>query len=554
MRSFMPNGRRRNGRESHQAGRIGCSLLAWACIGGSFACGDGPGINVKDGGVLEGVGGGTNDTTAEKGGEARCGEGAILCGGTGTTRGCCAAGNVCTKAGTCLPVQSCTSGEQCSADSTCGGSTCSPWSSFPVAANFEPRCRNGVDLPSLRPEIQCNWPESGAPTEFPDSVQVVGTPMVVDFNFDNDPTTIHPSIVFVSYAGNFAEVSGQLRVIDGKTCKLQATVPLSFPLRPEVSPALGDIDGDGRPDIVVADQEPIGASVRSGVAAYSADGGSSTQFHLLGRQKSSATSAITAISIHDIDNDDRPEILTNTGMFAFAEGEVLNGMVERVNLDGSSLLEPPIVHDIDGDRVAELVTSEGIFSWNPLLDPPSMETKKSTSNAVVWTESKNIPSAFVGIADLGKFTTTLPLGADSVEMVVVGFGGELLVTKVDGNVIMRVNKQGYAAGPPVIADFDGDGRMEFASPGLDRITVYDLDCLSTDDSAKPANCKNPTASCGPRAMRTEPPAAPPCSTSTAMAAARSCTPISVSCASTRARPEKCCSASRARPPRAGSTP
>jgi hypothetical protein len=31
---------------------------------------------------------------------------------------------------------------------------------------------------------------------------------------------------------------------------------------------------------------------------------------------------------------------------------------------------------------------------------------------------------------------------------------------------MRVNKQGYAAGPP-IADFDDDA-MELASPGLDR--------------------------------------------------------------------------------------
>jgi hypothetical protein len=44
----------------------------------------------------------------------------------------------------------------------------------------------------------------------------------------------------------------------------------------------------------------------------------------------------------------------------------------------------------------------------------------------------------------------------------------------------------------VIADFDGDGRMEFASPGFDRITVYDLDCLSTGDVGVAANCKNPS--------------------------------------------------------------
>jgi len=482
----MPNGRRRNGQAPHQTGWLGCSLLAFASFGGGFACSDSPGIVVEQGGSL---GGGGSQGTAVPGNEARCGEGAIECGGT---TGCCPAGNVCTPQFRCLPQQACTTSEQCGSDSVCGGGFCKAWSSFPSPANFEAACRNVVDLPSLRPEIQCNWPEADPPSEFPDSVQVISTPMVVDFNFDNNPATVQPSIVFISYAGNFAEVSGVLRVINGKTCKLQATVPLSFPLTPEVSPALADVNGDGRPDIVVADQEPNGASTRSGVTAYTALGNGTTQFELLGRRTSSVTSPVTSISIHDIDNDDRPEILTNTGMYAFVDEESLSGMAELVNITNSSLLEPPIVHDIDGDRIAELVTSEGIFSWGGPGEKPDMVPKVSNGNTLVWTETKNIPSAFVGIANLGKFTTsTLPLGADSVEMVVVGFGGELLVTKVDGNVIMRVNKQGYAAGPPVIADFDDDGRMEFASPGLDRITVYDLDCLTTTDPVNTGLCANP---------------------------------------------------------------
>ncbi|HKO94130.1 MAG TPA: VCBS repeat-containing protein [Polyangiaceae bacterium] len=439
------------------------------------------------GGELNLGGSGGDDSTAVRGGEARCGAGAILCGGE---TGCCPAGNVCTRDGFCLPQTACTTNEECGSDSVCGGGSCRAWSTFTAPNNFERACRTNVDLPSLRPEIQCNWPEADPPGEFPDSVQVVGTPMVADFNFDNNPATVHPSIVFVSYAGNFAEVSGVLRVIDGATCKLQATVPLSFPLTPEVSPALGDVDNDGRPDIVVVDQEPNGASIRSGVAVYSANGNGTTGFQLLGRQRSSAVNTITALSIHDLDNDERPEILTNTGMYAYVDEESLSGMLEILNIQNSSLLEPPIVHDIDGDRIAELVTSEGIFTWD---GAETLNTKTTSGNSIVWTDTKNIPSAFVGLANLGKFTTaTLPQGADSVEMVVVGFGGLLLVTKVDGNVLMRVNKPGYAAGPPVIADFDGDGRMEFASPGLDRITVYDLDCLTGDDATNKGTCLNPS--------------------------------------------------------------
>jgi hypothetical protein len=42
----------------------------------------------------------------------------------------------------------------------------------------------------------------------------------------------------------------------------------------------------------------------------------------------------------------------------------------------------------------------------------------------------------------------------------------------------------------VIADFDGDGRMDFASPGREALTVFDLDCKTGSENAN--DCGNPS--------------------------------------------------------------
>jgi len=403
--------------------------------------------------------------------------------------GCCPAGNTCTADGSCVPAASCTANQDCSSDSVCGGGNCKPWSSFPAQTNFDFACRSGVDLPSLEPQVQCRWGDT-PPAEFPNSVQVVGTPMVIDFDYDNNPETIHPSIVFVSYeAGGLAAPNGVLRVINGRTCAPEFSDDGgSNPFIPDVAPALGDVDGDGFPDIVLGDIERLGTSTKAGIVIYSTKGG--RQFTRLGRKTAASTVEFKGISLFDVDGlpDNLPEILTDTGMFSFKTGSLtgINGLAQRVNLDGS-LLEPPFVHDVDGDRSSELVTAQGIFTWNE--EASDMDPKKARGEDL-WNADADQPNAaFVGMANLGDYPTAL--GRDSAEMVIVS-SGEMRVTQVDGRVILKVQGGGLVGGPPVIADFDADGRMEFASPGLDQITAFDMDC-STDSAVKgdARNCKNP---------------------------------------------------------------
>jgi hypothetical protein len=221
--------------------------------------------------------------------------------------------------------------------------------------------------------------------------------MVVDFNFDNGPE-IHPSIVFVSYEKDISSGQGTLRVIDGNDCKLQASIVGDFPFDPEVSVALGDLNGDGRPDIIAADQDGTRVAPVSGVAAYEALGDGSTTFRKIARRESSSTSLIKGLALHDVDDDDTPEILTEDTVIAYnPQTKALNDLVgirahlAAANLDSTPGLEPPVVMDIDGDRRAEMVTSQGIFMWDTELDD-IQDKKDSRGSGNIWNKNQTVPS------------------------------------------------------------------------------------------------------------------------------------------------------------------
>jgi hypothetical protein len=410
----------------------------------------------------------------------RCGEDGIKCG-----EGCCSRGNTCSDFDRCIPAVPCTSSDECSADSQCAAGVCSPWNVLPRGAQFSRSCRNTVDLPSVVPEVQCQWPGPTAPAVLPNQVQVIGTPMVVDFNSDGDATTSQPSIVFISYEGPFSTNTGSIRVIDGKTCELQDTIQGELPFTPEVPLALGDVNNDGRPDIVAADEEQVGAAIRSGIAIFELAGsGPVPKFQLMqrGRIQSTGTGNITGFALHDVDNDDYPEIFTEKTMLRYDED--FGGLVDISAIIPSghqalTTVEPPTVVDIDGDRQAEVVTPQGVFTWDTLTN--KFIDKSRGGSAPLWNPDEliDLNGAFMGLANLRPdWATGLPQGKDSAELVVIGHDGSLYVRQVDGQTRFRMELPGFAGGPPVIADIDGDGRMEFASGGQDKLTVFDLDCTT----------------------------------------------------------------------------
>jgi hypothetical protein len=350
-----------------------------------------------------------------------------------------------------------------------------------------------ADLPSLVPEVKCRWPGNTPPTDNPESVQVAGTPMVVDFDFDLDKAKVKPSIVFVSYAPPYSDNNGVIRVIDGETCATQFTISSDFPIPPDATPALGNLDapdcprncpdpkGDSRPEIVFAGVDYSGASPKPHIIAYRYVADERKFIQWWDTPTSTAVEKLFSIAIDDLDNDGNPEVITADQVIA-PNGENRPGEVLfTIPFEGGrGLVEPPVITDITGDRFPDVVTSQGIYVWDLLTN--RLELGEFWPKATV-----PIEAAFTAVAELADEVFD-PLPDNQPEMVVVDSTGSIAVMNIAGQIIQRSLVPEGVGGPPTIADFDGDGRMEYASAGPSNYTVFDLDCR-TGDKFKPDGCK-----------------------------------------------------------------
>jgi hypothetical protein len=161
----------------------------------------------------------------------------------------------------------------CTEDSRCVGGECVPWAEGEAAPCEAPRASFAVS-----PRILCHWPRPGvALDEGPEawrwarrvtSTLVAGSFLPSTGEFEDPPTWL----VFATGSGlnTTTEVSvpsaqqrgGVLRVLDAQSCALVDTldeVPVASWFQP---PALGDLDGDGVPEIVAQawdDRDPLGS-------------------------------------------------------------------------------------------------------------------------------------------------------------------------------------------------------------------------------------------------------------------------------------------------------
>ncbi|MCC7537582.1 MAG: hypothetical protein IT379_15270, partial [Deltaproteobacteria bacterium] len=197
----------------------------------------------------------------------RCASG-LWCGPTDL---CCGARDLC-RFSACLPdLGTCTTDAECLTDSYCDGGLCTPYG-FGPRGSSAPMCSRVIPLGLFSPTIQCEWPGPPAGDPFPSHGNVLVTPAVVDLDMDVDPLTLLPSIVVTSYNGEDGGSGactgdgtffGVIRILDGNTCAQQHTLS-AVPVIGSGNPAVGDLDGDGRPEIVAP-------AVGGGVAIYRFD-------------------------------------------------------------------------------------------------------------------------------------------------------------------------------------------------------------------------------------------------------------------------------------------
>jgi hypothetical protein len=389
---------------------------------------------------------------------------------------CCTAGQRCVLDRCIRDLGTCTTDNECQSDSYCREGVCVPYG-VPMERRANNMCRTTISIDSLRPSVQCRW--SGPPMgdANPNHHQAMSTPAVADLDLDDDPSTRMPSIVFASFPSSLGTYgnTGVLRVIDGRDCSQQ----MSFGAANELvvstaSPAIADLDGDGRPEIVAV-------AHGGGLLAFRFDPAmrrftrwwrSGTCAGAMRTPDVTGSATWGGPSIHDLDDDGRPEIILG-GVVYDRDGCVMDATSGNPAYSQGVI---PVIADVDSDGRMELIWGNRIAEWNTAMRRWVPET---------YFRSGTLSAGQVAVGDLGNYPLGALDGVDGPEVVVVS-SGQVRVQTLEGTVVFGplAIPGGGVGGPPTIADFDGDGRAEFATAGGSNYVVFDLDCVAGGNAAR----------------------------------------------------------------------
>lgn len=391
---------------------------------------------------------------------------------------CCGTGQFCALGTDCAVEQDpCSGNDDCWFDSYCLNGQCIPYG-VPKEKTKDETCKVAISIDKIVPSVQCRWTAPPAGDAFPNHFHVMATPVVVDFDLDSDPKTLSPSIVFPTFptSGSYGQ-PGILRVVSGSDCSQQHSMndPGDAVMAPS-SVAVADLDGDARAEI-------IAPAHGGGMLAFKFDTTTKT-FKRLWRSgtctggKGPPTSPDTTgpakwsgPSIHDLNDDGKPEIVYGATVYD-NEGCIVTS---ALGFPAYSQGYVPVIADVDEDGKMELVQGNAIHEWDATANAWKAETY---FNATGKTAGQ------VAVADLGNFPLAAFGNQDRAEIVVVA-AGSVRVQTLEGTVIFGpvAIPGGGTGGPPTIADFDGDGRREFASAGGAQYVVFDFDCLAGGSAA-----------------------------------------------------------------------
>jgi hypothetical protein len=400
----------------------------------------------------------------------------------GTTTG----GGPCMSSDECEDGQVCVLGEcvdssgpcdeyaDCQGDTFCCKDDCLPPGEAPGACipfGLEPEgevnemCLGEIQIGFFEPDEQCAWTQPPPGDPFPNHRNVLTTALVADMPSNGLGSS---EIIMVTYNftdggaqsgyGSDPNYFGVIRIIEGRTCAQIETVhDPNNKLIAATPPAIADLDGDGVVEIV-------SHRASTGVIAFKFDN-VEKKYKTFWVQTN--TGIINQIrwdgpSIHDLNDDGIPEVISGSAVFDGPTGARLNpGQI----VAGAGAGVIPVLGDVDGDGKIELIGA-GVHRWND-------GTKK-------WDLAYPGSPGFrhYGIADFGTPGAT-PADFDrtkldgKAEIVTVGSSLVRMYT-LSGQMIFSAPTSG--GGPPTIGDFDNDGFPEIASAGGTYYAVYDLDC------------------------------------------------------------------------------
>lgn len=379
---------------------------------------------------------------------------------------CCADGELCVSDACVLAGGPCSTHDDCGEDQFCRDGSCISYGAPLQTSN--PECTRVIPAGTFAPTVQCAFDEAPAGDAFPGHLHILSTPMVADFRVGADEDTPpQPSIVAVfddGVDGNSELPTGVIRILDGRTCTQQAELGSLQLVSHSSPPAIGDITGDGRPEI-------IAFQAGGGMVAFHYDNDAGA-WAVLGRTTTDGMTASNPTgsgwagpSIYDLDGDGSPELLRSGYVYSSA-GVLLDDSLGNVAGGGSTGILP-VVADVDGDGVVEFINGHAVYQWEGTWVPEA------------WSPG-GAAAGHVAIADFGDFPGGQDWSAETPEVAVVT-AGTVRVQTLDGVTVFGpvAIPEGGTGGPPTIADFDGDGRPEVASAGASAYAVMDLDCTDS---------------------------------------------------------------------------
>ncbi len=373
----------------------------------------------------------------------------------------------------------------CPGDSRCVSGRCVPYN--PGETNAA--CTRPTVPAFLAPGILCSYEDrSPASDPFHGYTSVSPSLVVVDFRFDPTATEARPSIVAPMHPASTwstANYKGVLRVLDGRTCEVQFTIDAHL-VNGAASAAVGDLDGDGRAEIVASSmpdtREGHVDNNPGGLVAFRFDPGMRA-WTLLWRSHTAAGApdathprTWASPSIVDLDDDGVPEITLGGAVYD------RNGVLLDAHLAPSMAYwqgQFAVTADVDNDarHIPELVTGAGIWSWNV--------TTRAWVPATFFTPSAPLADGMVAVADFGDFPGTMP---GDPEVAVISTGTARVQT-TRGTVVFGpvAIPGGGTGGPPTAADFNGDGHVDFAAAARASYLIFDLQCVGAGATV-PAGC------------------------------------------------------------------